>query len=47
VANAINAKPNAVQRVATLLEGSPAFERRRMTCALCGKLRLVILARPR
>lgn len=45
VASALGLRPSAVQRAATILEGSAGFVRENATCALCGKSRLVVRAR--
>jgi len=44
-ATALGLRPSAVQRAATVLEGSASFLRRNATCALCSKNRLVVSAR--
>jgi hypothetical protein len=38
----VGLRPSAVQRVATLLEGSPTFSRMNAPCSLCGKNRLAV-----
>jgi ribosomal protein S27AE len=45
VATALGLRPSAVQRAATVLEGSVNFVRQNATCALCGKNRLVVRSR--
>lgn len=44
ISAAVGIRPSAVQRVATLLEGSPAYARVNAPCALCGKTRLTVRA---
>jgi hypothetical protein len=45
VASALGLRPSAVQRAATILEGSAGFVRENAICSLCGKNRLVVRAR--
>lgn len=44
ISAAIGIRASAVQRVATLLEGSPAYARVNAPCTLCGKTRLAVRA---
>jgi hypothetical protein len=45
VASALGLRPSAVQRAATILEGSAGFVRENAVCDLCRKSRLVVRAR--
>lgn len=45
IAAALGLRASAVQRAATILEGSAGFVRENAVCALCGKSRLVVRAR--
>ena len=47
VGAALEIRPTAAQRVATYLEGNPAYHRHHTICGLCGARRLAIEKRGR
>ena len=42
IAQALDIRPSAAQRVATLLEGTPGYEREHGICGVCGQRRLTV-----